>query len=494
MTNIGNLPPMTGRLHGGSPARIFYIIVLLLMISHQSLGADPEDYRIKFRIAGLRDTTCLIANYYGNNTYIKDTIRIDREGRGIFEAPADLPRGVYILVVSDKNYTDFVINNDHRFTLETVSGDLAGQMKITGSPENQEFYDYLHYNQKKFHEIEALQAKSEKWKDLPDSVDNINRQIAAINEEIIRYKLNLVRERPVSFISFLINAMKEPVIPVIPDLPDGRKDSAFVYRFYKNHYWDDMDLTDSRLLRTPVYHNKLKKYFDQVVYQVPDSIIREATLFLGKTRSDPEMFKYTLWFLTYHYESSEVMGFDEIWVYLVDTYYATGQAPWVSAPVLENLLKKTNRTRSLLIGQTAPNMIMMDTNNQLVSMMHINSDFLILFFWDPDCGHCEKEVPILKEVYDKYHQAFSLEIFSVCSDTSLVKWKEAVRKRHMNWINVDGPRTLTGDYHEQYDVHTTPVIYILDRDKKIIAKRLRTDQVELFLTNYRKRMARVNMQ
>jgi hypothetical protein len=87
-----------------------------------------------------------------------------------------------------------------------------------------------------------------------------------------------------------------------------------------------------------------------------------------------------------------------------------------------------------------------------------------------------------------------LEIFSVCSDTSLVKWKEAVRKRHMNWINVDGPRTLTGDYHEQYDVHTTPVIYILDRDKKIIAKRLRTDQVELFLTNYRKRMARVNMQ
>jgi peroxiredoxin len=206
------------------------------------------------------------------------------------------------------------------------------------------------------------------------------------------------------------------------------------------------------------------------------------------------MFKYTLWFLTYHYESSEVMGFDEIWVYLVDTYYATGQAPWVSAPVLENLLKKTNRTRSLLIGQTAPNMIMMDTNNQLVSMMHINSDFLILFFWDPDCGHCEKEVPILKEVYDKYRQAFSLEIFSVCSDTSLVKWKEAVRKRHMNWINVDGPRTLTGDYHEQYDVHTTPVIYILDRDKKIIAKRLRTDQVELFLTNYRKRMARVNMQ
>ena len=54
----------------------------------------------------------------------------------------------------------------------------------------------------------------------------------------------------------------------------------------------------------------------------------------------------------------------------------------------------------------------------------------------------------------------------------------------MNWINVDGPRTLTGDYHEQYDITTTPVIYILNRKKEIIAKHLGVDQIAQFLKNY----------
>ena len=56
----------------------------------------------------------------------------------------------------------------------------------------------------------------------------------------------------------------------------------------------------------------------------------------------------------------------------------------------------------------------------------------------------------------------------------------------MNWINVDGPRTLTGDYHDQYDIISTPVIYILNSKKEIIAKRLPADKVENFLENYSK--------
>ena len=117
-------------------------------------------------------------------------------------------------------------------------------------------------------------------------------------------------------------------------------------------------------------------------------------------------------------------------------------------------------------------------------MYNINAEYLILFFWDPDCGHCEQEIPKLKEFYDSFKEKYNLEIFSVCSDTSVVKWKKGIIKRGMNWINVDGPRTLTGDYHEQYDITTTPVIYILNRNKEIIAKHLRTDQIAQFLKNY----------
>ena len=448
------------------------------------LAAMPEGYQIKFRVNGLQDTTCMIANYYGNGTYVKDTLKIDATGRFTFTAKEDLPKGIYLVVITDKNYFEFIIDRDKKFSMETELKDVYGKMTIKDSQENSLFYDYLSYNRKIFDDIMTLDKKKERLKDQKDSIRLINEKIDNLNSEIIKYKLDLAKQYPHSFIAFFINAMKEPEIPEVPLLSNGRRDSTFAYRYFKSHFWDGTDFTDDRLLRTPIFHNKLKKYFDQVLVQKPDTIIKEIDLYIEKARPNAEMFKYMVWFATNHYETSEIMGFDIIFVHVIDTYYVTGQASWTNQTVLENLIKKANKIRPLLIGQKAPNMIMLDTNNQLVSMHNLNSDYLILLFWDPDCGHCEQEIPKLKEFYDNYKEKYNLEIFSVCSDTSLVKWKKAIKKREMNWINVDGPRTLTGDYHEQYDITTTPVIYILNRKKEIIAKHLRMDQISQFLKNY----------
>jgi len=467
--------------------RIQSSLIFLFFLLTCSLFAGADGYVVKFRIQGLKDTICLVANYYGNGTYVTDTLKVDSKGIATFIAPEDQPRGVYILVISDRNYFDFILNNDRKFTMETDKDDPIGKMKISGSLDNEEFYAYMHYTQEMFKAIQVLQEQLNVHESNEDSATAIKKQIGELSDEIIDYKLNIVKERPFSFLATLINTMKEPVIKEIPKLENGREDSTYAYRYFKEHYWDDMDLADSRLIRTPVFHTKLKKYFDQVVVQNPDSIFKEAVILIEKARPDPEMFKYLVWFLTYHYENSEIMGFDEVFVDIVDKYYVTGEATWISGDVLEKILKKASKIRPLLLGNQAPNMVMMDTSNQLVSMYNINAFAVILLFWDPDCGHCEKEIPHLKELYDKYKEKYELEIFAVCSDTSMAKMKEHIRKKNMTWINVNGPRTLTGDYHELYDIQTTPVIYILDRDKKILAKRLQSDQVEKFLNNYVKR-------
>jgi len=456
----------------------FFFLLMLPLI------AFPEGYQIKFRIKGLHDTTCMIANYYGNGTYVKDTLKVDASGRFTFAAKEDLPKGIYLVVITDKNYFEFIVDKDKKFSMETELNDVYGKMTLKDSPENALFYDYLSYNRTMFEKIMVLDKRKEKLKDQQDSTRLINEKIDSLNNTIVKYKLDLVKKHPDSFVAFFINAMKEPELPEIPILANGRKDSTFAYRYFKTHFWDGTDFTDDRLLRTPIFHNKLKKYFDQVLIQKPDTIIKEIDFYVELTRPNAEMFKYMVWFATNHYETSEVMGFDKIFVHVIDTYYVTGQASWTNKTVLENLIKKANKLKPILIGEKAPNMIMLDTNNQLVSMHNLNVNYLILLFWDPDCGHCEKEIPKLKEFYDEYKEKYNLEIFSVCSDTSLVKWKKTIIKREMNWINVDGPRTLTGDFHEQYDIITTPVIYILNRKKEIIAKHLGVDQIPQFLKNY----------
>jgi peroxiredoxin len=140
--------------------------------------------------------------------------------------------------------------------------------------------------------------------------------------------------------------------------------------------------------------------------------------------------------------------------------------------------------KPLLIGEKAPNMVMMDTNNQLISMYNVDAKFLLVLFWDPDCGHCEMEIPKLKEFYDQYKTQYGLEIFAICSDSTMSKMKNAIKKKDMHWINVNGPRTLTGNYKEQYDIISTPVIYLLNRKKEIIAKQLKTEQIIGFLKHY----------
>lgn len=470
----------------------FFNTILLFFILLPSIYAGSEDgYTIKFKIKGVHDTTCMIANYYGNGTYVKDTLKVDATGHFVFKANPDLPKGIYIVVVTDKQYFEFIVNNDKKFAMETDLKDLVKYMSIKDSPENSLFYEYMTYNRKQYEEVMKLEKLADKCKNNKDSLAMLSKSVDSINKIIIQYKLDLVEKNPNSFVSTFINAMKEPEVPSeIPNLPNGKKDSAYAYRYYKEHYWDGTSFTDDRLLRTPVFHNKLKRYYDKVVIQNPDTLIKESDILIEKARPNPEMFKYLVWFTTNHFETSEIMGFDKVFVHVVDTYYATGQTPWVNKTILENLINKANKIRPLLIGSKAPNMIMQDTSLQLISMYGVNAEYLILLFWDPDCGHCEQEMPKLKEFYDKNKTELGVEIFAVCSDTSLVKMKNSIKKKGVNWINVDGPRSLTGNYHDQYDIVTTPVIYLLDRQKIIIAKQLRTDQIEQFLRNYIQYQAR----
>lgn len=467
--------------------KITYPCLLILFMTFLSPGLRAsEDYHVRFRISGLRDTTVMIGNYYGNGTFIKDTLTVDGSGRCVWKAPADLPRGIYLMVINDKNYFEFIADKDLKFSMETTVLNPVENMKVSGSPENALFYEYLMYNRNQYKKIRELEDLAGRHKNNKDSAAMLNDQMVKINNGIIRYKLDLVEKHPDSFVAMFINAMKEPDIPDAPVLSNGRKDSTFAYRYYRAHFWDGTDFTDDRLLRTPVFHNKLIKYFDKVIDQNPDTISREADRLIELTRPSKEMFKYLVWFCTWHYENSEIMGQDEVFVHMVDTYYVTNQTPWVNATVLENIIKKANKTRPLLIGSVAPNMIMMDTTNQLVSMRDIKARYLILLFWDPDCGHCEQEIPKLKSFYDESKSVYDVKIMSICSDTSLVKWKNSIKKRKMDFINVNGPRSLTGNYHDQYDIQTTPVIFILDEKKIIIAKKLRTDQIGQFIRNYDK--------
>jgi peroxiredoxin len=471
-----------------------WILLILLNFYHARVLSHPfilrnDGYQIKVQITGIKDTVCYLANYYGDKTYLADTARVDKKGRFIFEGDSALPGGVYIIAGQSNNkYLEFIIDRSQYFSISTDISNLTSDVRFEKSEENVLFFDFIQYNMLVRKELENLYNKQKNKLQPADSILIVKMQIEQLNNDLDDYQNKIIDQHPESFVSVLLRAMKEPEVKDVPVLPNGREDSVYKYQYYKSHYWDNFDLSDDRLLRTPLFQKRLDRYFKDIVYQSPDSIIVAADIFINKTRACKEVFKYSVWYLTYKFETSKIMGFDEIFVHMADTYYAKGEAFWADSSTVKTMIKRANALRPILIGQKAPELILIDTAGKFVSMYHSPAKYLIVLFYESDCGHCKKEVKDLKEWMDT--QKTGAQMFAVCTDTSLVKWKKFIIQNKLNWINVNGTRSITRDYHDLYDISMTPMLFLLDEQKKIIAKRLKAEQLIPFLENYDKSLNR----
>lgn len=454
------------------------ILFAFLIFSHFSF-AQKDGYKIKVTIDGISDSVCFLASYFGDKTYIKDTAVVDQNGMMVFEGSGILPGGLYIVAGTKKNkYFEFLINEKQRFSIEAKKDNIAFNIKIKGSKENKLFYDYIAFISSKQAELLPWQSKLNQKPLNSDSIAIIRKNISRIDKEVKEFREWFINENQGTLVAAFLQATMEPVIPTEPSGLSGvSTDSSYAYRYYKQHYWDNLDLADARLLRTPIFYKKLEKYLNEVVLQLPDSLNNEIDRLLEAARPDNEVFEYLLWQMVIKYESSKIMGFDAIFVHLADTYFKTGQADWLNETVKENIINRANILEPLLIGKKAPNMILLDTNNIPTALHPIEAKYTIIFFWDTDCSFCKKETPKLKKFYQEKGKKLSIEVFAVCIDTSMSKWKQYINQQNLQWINVNGYLSMTPDFHDLYDVHSSPVMYLLDKDKNILTKRILTDQV-----------------
>ena len=111
------------------------------------------------------------------------------------------------------------------------------------------------------------------------------------------------------------------------------------YNYNKDHFFDNIDLTDERLLRTPILYARLNTFFTNVVIQSPDSINKEIDKIIQKCQSNYKVFQFVSVFLFNHFRESEIMGHDAVMVKLADDIYLSGKADWVSKEFKDDLQK-----------------------------------------------------------------------------------------------------------------------------------------------------------
>lgn len=449
------------------------LLMSFFVVFNLAAQSKSKGYNITVKIEGVKDTVCYMAYHYGDKQYLKDTAEVNSKGVMVFKGEEKLPGGIYMIVLPSKNYFEFIMG-DQNFTMETDSMDLVGKMKVKGSESNILFYEYLNYVADKGREVETWKKKFADAKTAEDST-LIRNEIGKLDEQVNEYRTKYATEHPSTLLAKVFNAMKDPEVP-------ESVDSTQKYAWFKEHYFDNIDFTDDRIVRTPIYHNKIKQYFEKMTLQIPDSVEKAADFMIEKAKASKELFKYTTFYCTYTIETSNIMCMDQAFVHLSDRYYKTGQAFWLNEKQTKRIIEKADKLRNIQCGKTAPNLIMPDVNGKTRVLHNVQAEYTVLIFWDPNCGHCKKAVPKLNEELKSFSKD-SIQVFAVEMGNKEEDWKKFISEKELDFINVWDPYHQT-NFRKLYDVTSTPTIFLLDKNKEIIGKQLGVEQIPDFVRRH----------
>lgn len=490
--------------------KLLLSLSLLSIITNVSAQAGQgHDIRINFK--NCKDTMMFLAFYQFDKSYLADTCKKVVKGQVVFKGKNTLEKGVYYLVSQDKaRYFDFFISDaNQKITMSTDTADLVKNLKCTSHKENDDFFNYIRFITAKNKEYSEVRSKT-KGMSAKDSAAFMLEKGKILNETVVAFENTFLEQHKGTFVADVVGLKMEKEAKDIPKASNGRPDSLYIYNYYKNHYWDGVNWEDDGIMRTPFFADRLKKYFNNVIIQHPDTVCNEIDRVMAKTKAGTMMQKLLIAHFTSTSESSKLMGFDKVFVHVIDKYIRTGMAKDVyPADVIPKIIERGDILKPLLLGSQAPDLLMIDTighkaiakmgfdtvktsagatklyydNAQglaqtFVPLYGVKTDYLVLVFWDVDCGHCKTEIPKLLEEYHAIKkEGIDLKVFSVYTQHDYEKWRKYIIDNKLDWINVyDGVHV--NNIKEKYDIYSTPVIYVLNKDKRIKAKRIGTEQLK----------------
>ena len=402
-----------------------------------------------------------------------------------------LPRGMYVVASEGKiQLTDFLVDSSYFFTIKT--GKINPQkivienIEYINTPENALTETFSIQMSAYYAVVQAAVKDLKEKEDLSDEeTEKYKAQIKQYQDSMRLFREDFLQKHAHTLFAKAQRLGEEITVPDPPRNPDSTLvDSAWAYQYYLNHYWDNCDFSDPALIRIKnIFHQKITQYFDNVVIPISDSITKYADLLIEKVKNSPEFFRYIVQYITYKYETSQYVGHDAVFVHMVKNYYKKGMCPWVDEEVLKAMIERAEHLEPILIGKKAPYLYMPDTNGVFRSNYEFDKKYTIMWFWDLNCGHCKTATPILKEFYDRAKDSLDFEVYAVCLGSDSVKWKNAIIEKELNWINVGNNRANI-DFKKVYGVNSTPIVFIIDREKKIIAKKIEAKDIESVIRSH----------
>ncbi|MCB0696683.1 MAG: DUF5106 domain-containing protein, partial [Chitinophagaceae bacterium] len=359
--------------------RQILLALFVLSFSYSNLFAQ-DGYTIKLKVTDQADKKVFLAHYYGKplpTIYKVDSATLDKKGNAVIQSTDKIIGGLYLIILDDNaHYFEFLLDNGQKMDITASVAKMPMDVTFKNSPENDRFFKYVTFLSEVSSRHQQLTADMAKAKTKQDSAA-IQEKFRAMSVDVTQFRKDYIKQHPNTLLSNIFLALEVPEVPTVKK-QDGTVDREAQYKQYKEHYWDNFDFSDERLVYTPLLEGKLEEYFTKLVPGIPDTFNKEADIVVKKSRASKEMFKFVVHWLTNYAQESNLMGMDAVFVHMVESYYMKGDAYWLNPGTLQKYIDRARSIAPNVIGNLAPELKVKKMDNADFSLNGLDAKYTLL--------------------------------------------------------------------------------------------------------------------
>ncbi len=439
--------------------RNIFVFIFLLLFSGNLIS---QTFSINGTVNGHTLSNVYLMSILGEKQKIIDTAFSSIDGSFEFTLKKDFPVGMYAITAGPNQVIEILYNKENiRFISSGTGND--GNVQIIESVENLIWYDYLYLKALNQYKMEVIETILVNYPPDDDYFTISKTKYQQLQDLITNRSMELVKNNPKTFASRLILVDKPNFAP--SELSDLEKQEYLI-----KHHFDNTDFTDTLILRSNTLTSKIVKYLSLhqrpglTQQQLEDRLIIAVDSVLTKAVVEQQVYEAVVEFLI---KGFETIGFERGLEHIAEQNQLDELC--VNSERKAELENKLELIRKLSIGKIAPDFSVKDFNGKTVTLSEIDSEKTILVFWASWCPHCIEIMPVLQEFYNSTTRD-KLEIIAISVDANEQDFLDAIKSHGLNWTNIAELKGWNGLTVEEYGIAATPTIFILDKDKKILAK------------------------
>lgn len=442
-------------------------------------GSQAHGLKIEVKSVDCLSDSLVLQRFDGK--HFVDFLSVRCRPNAIFRQSQPIPPGLYLLTVDSTIEVELLISDTvhQQFSITIQEENIV----FEHSDENSANFAYQKELQRVNYKMQMLERQffeirsSTMDEAVKNSImDSLQSQAKAEMRQLEQRQQQILQQFPDALITALIHATSDIPIP-----QKYYQDQILVMQYQMEHYFDNYPFEDERLLNTPVAFDKFRQYaamISQVGDLLPDSVV---TRILNQAQVSAK--SYNALFETWQKiigDISSPFWTESVYIEMLHHALASYAVDSLQKQYYQTQLRRFDKNRK---GSVIPDFAVMLPNGTKTDIYSIESEYILLYFHNPDCPTCVEIREKLLQMAP-LHRAIDqqkIKVVTVFFEKDRAIWQKYLKEQtHTAFINTWNYDNAI-ESEELFDLSVIPFMFLLDKEKRVIVKDISVEALEAFL-------------